>query len=238
MKLTKDGFERSAEEILLTDSDPKGTVAITLSRGSVSVDVSCKMAGTDCPNMSLALDGKSVPGQAIDNVSSGVTHTLVVSIPGASDQTFSFSGSPFEKKHFDVVASRVDDTRGADSVGAGGGSSSSSGHHSSSHASAAAPPAATPTAAPAAAQPVGSGKLNVGASGGWCNVTVDGVSKGATPVAGIDVSAGPHQGHVRAGGRKGPDGDGGVQADSTARYRFTLGQRLGGRAFDRRGARR
>ena len=59
VKLTKDGFERSSEEIVLTDGQPHGTVAITLRRGSVSVDVSCKQAGADCAKVSLALDGTS-----------------------------------------------------------------------------------------------------------------------------------------------------------------------------------
>ena len=50
---------------------------------------------------------------------------------------------------------------------------------------------ARPTPAPAAA-PVGTGKLNVSAHGGWCNVSVDGTPRGPTPVAGIVLPAGSH----------------------------------------------
>ena len=214
VKLTKDGFERSSEEILLTDGEPKGNVAITLRRGSVSVDVSCKIAGADCQSVKLTLDGKAEAGTKLDGVSSGDKHTLVVSVPGASEQTFSFSGAPFEKKHFDVVL----DKDATDAPSAPGGTSS--GHHA--HASAnAAPQSAN---APASAAPVGTGKLNVGASGGWCNVTVDGVARGATPVAGIDLGVGPHKVTCTLADGKAQTAMVTVNADATARYRFTLGQ--------------
>jgi serine/threonine protein kinase len=211
VKLTKDGFERASEEILLTGGEPKGTVVMTLRRGSVSVDVSCKPAGPDCAKASLTLDGKSVAGMVIDGVSSGETHTLVVSFGGsaggasggaATDQTFSFSGSPFERKHFDVVVDRAASDVAAASVG----------RHSGAHQS------QTTTPAPQG----GNGKLNVGASGGWCNVTVDGVARGATPVAGIDLSAGPHRVTCALSDGKVQVATVVVPADATTRYRFAL----------------
>ena len=206
VKLTKDGFERASEQLTLTDDAPKGTVSIALKRGSVSVDVSCKQAGADCAKVSLALDGKAFPGSTIEGVTSGDAHTLVVSVPGASDQTFSFSGSPFEKKHFDVLVTTQSPSDGT-LAGASGG------HHSSRGAPAAAAPAQT-----------GSGKLNVGASGGWCNVTVDGVARGATPIAGIDVSAGPHRVMCATADGKSQTAMVSVAADGTTRYRFALAQ--------------
>lgn len=201
VKLTKDGFERSSEEILLTDGEPKGNVAIALRRGSVSVDVSCKPAGVDCSKASLVLDGKSVAGTTIDGVSSGELHTLVVSVPGASDQSFSFSGSPFETKHFDVVLDRAANDLAL---------------------AAASRRPAHGSAAPGPVAPAGSGKLNVGASGGWCNVTVDGVARGATPVAGIDLSAGPHKITCAPADGKAQTATVVIPADGTTRYRFTL----------------
>ena len=71
--------------------------------------------------------------------------------------------------------------------------------------------------------PSGSGKLNVGASGGWCNVSVDGVPRGATPVAGIELSAGPHKVTCSPGDGKPPvTTTVNVPANDTARYKFSL----------------
>ena len=78
--------------------------------------------------------------------------------------------------------------------------------------------------APAAPAPGGTGKLNVAARGGWCNVTIDGAGHGPTPVAGVVVSAGTHtvtctpeSGHAVTTTVR-------VEADGTARYSFTLSQ--------------
>ena len=71
--------------------------------------------------------------------------------------------------------------------------------------------------------PTGSGKLNVGASGGWCNVSVDGVPRGATPVAGIELSAGPHKVTCTPGDGKPPVSTTvNIPANDTARYKFSL----------------
>ncbi|HEY8089299.1 MAG TPA: hypothetical protein VIF09_15675, partial [Polyangiaceae bacterium] len=98
----------------------------------------------------------------------------------------------------------------------------------------AAPPApvehrATPSkgaerGSPAAAPPVvaGSGRLNVAARGGWCNVSIDGAGRGPTPVAGVVLPAGAHTvtctpetGHLQTATVR-------VEADGIARYSFTL----------------
>ena len=89
------------------------------------------------------------------------------------------------------------------------------------------PVATRPVERPAPATPpavAGTGKLNVAARGGWCNVAVDGAGRGPTPVAGIVLPAGPHTvtctpegGHPMAATVK-------VESDATARYSFTLPQ--------------
>lgn len=71
--------------------------------------------------------------------------------------------------------------------------------------------------------PVGNGKLNVGASGGWCNVSVDGIPKGPTPLAGIEVSAGPHRITCTPGdGKPAQATTVNVPVDGTAKYKFPL----------------
>jgi serine/threonine-protein kinase len=206
VKLTKDGFERASEQVTLTDEQPNGNVAVTLKRGSVAIDVGCKQAAAECPSLALSLDGKAYPGTAIDGVTSGEPHKLVVSVPGAADQTFTFTGSPYEKKHFDVTLDRGDGDLGAPAT-------SPAAHHAHSS-----PPSASP-APPSAA---GSGKLNVGAAGGWCNVTVDGTARGATPVAGIELPTGPHRVTCASPDGKSQVATVTVAADTTTRYRFTI----------------
>jgi hypothetical protein len=165
--------------------------------------------------MGLSLDGKDFPGSTIDGVTSGEAHKLVVSVPGFADQTFGFTGSPYEKKHFDVAIDRA-----SNDVPTSTTSAPVATHHSWSHSS----PQPAATSQSGGGGGGGTGKLNVGASGGWCNVTVDGVARGATPVAGIELGAGTHR-----VGCVGPDGKSqatmvSVSADSTTRYRFTMAQ--------------
>jgi hypothetical protein len=175
--------------------------------------VSCKQASGDCPAWTLALDGKAYPGTSIDGVTSGEPHTLVVSSPGFADQTFAFTGSSDEKKHFDVVLDHAPGDAPAAPVVA-----AAPVHHS--HSSAPSSPAASP--APAVAG--GSGKLNVGAAGGWCNVTVDGAVRGATPVAGIELPSGPHRVSCASPDGKTQIATVNVAVDATTRYRFTIAQ--------------
>jgi eukaryotic-like serine/threonine-protein kinase len=146
VKLTKDGFDRASEQALLTEADPKGTVALTLA------------------------------------------------------------------KHIDAI---VEPGNGA----APSPPPPAETHHSSSRGATAAAPAPAPASPPVV---VGNGKLNVGASGGWCNVTVDGVSRGATPIAGLDVSAGQHKVSCTSPDGKAQTATVLVAADGTTRYRFTV----------------
>ena len=75
---------------------------------------------------------------------------------------------------------------------------------------------------PPPAAPAGAGKLNVGASNGWCNVTIDGVARGPTPLAGVELSAGPHKVTCAPPDKPAQNANVVVPADGTARYRFTL----------------
>ena len=70
--------------------------------------------------------------------------------------------------------------------------------------------------------PVGNGKLNVATNSGWCNVAVDGANKGATPVAGLELAAGPHKVTCTSPDGKSQTATVSVPTDGTARYRFTL----------------
>jgi eukaryotic-like serine/threonine-protein kinase len=77
---------------------------------------------------------------------------------------------------------------------------------------------------PAVAVPAaGTGKMNIGAAGGWCNVSVDGVAHGATPVAGLEMAAGAHRVTCTPPDHAPMSATVVVPADGTARYRFTLG---------------
>ena len=189
VKLTKDGFEQARQSVTLTDAAPLATLSLTLSHGSVAVEVSVLPPGA---KPVILLDGKPYPGGRIDGISSGDEHKLVIAAPGYVDQSFAFIGAPQEKKSFDVVLQKEP-------------------HHSHAGGGTAAPPIAA-----------GTGKMNVGASGGWCNVTIDGSPRGATPVAGIEVAAGPHRVTCSPPEKPPLTATVVVPADGTARYRFTL----------------
>ena len=80
---------------------------------------------------------------------------------------------------------------------------------------------ATPTATTAAVV-AGHGTLNVGASGGWCNVAIDGAPKGPTPQSGLELSSGPHRVTCTTGDGKTQSATVNVPVDGTARQKFEL----------------
>jgi serine/threonine protein kinase len=41
--------------------------------------------------------------------------------------------------------------------------------------------------------PTSIGRLSIAAATGWCNVTIDGIPRGPTPIASLELSSGPHQ---------------------------------------------
>jgi serine/threonine-protein kinase len=187
-----DGFEQARQEVKLEDGKA-ASVKVELKKGSVVAEVKVtpeRAAAT------FVLDGKPVAGPKIENLSSGVSHKLVVSAPGYVEQSVTFTGNPLETKHLDVTLEKAPEPRHVAAGGHAGGG-------------------AAPTAA-------GSGKLNVGASGGWCNVTVDGTARGATPVAGLELSAGTHRVTCTTSDGKTQSATVTVPADGTARYKFTL----------------
>ena len=167
-------------------------VKLELRKGSVVVDV--KVSPESVTNPVFAIDGKPVAGPRIDGVTSSVSHKLTVTAPGYAEGSVTFTGAPLETKHLDITLDKLPEPR---------------------HGSAAPAPRPAP-------QPVGSGKLNVGASGGWCNVTVDGASRGATPVAGLELSAGPHKVTCTTPDGKVHNATVTVSTGDTARYKFTL----------------
>jgi serine/threonine-protein kinase len=94
-------------------------------------------------------------------------------------------------------------------------------HKMGSSRGAAAQPSPPP---PAPAVASGTGKLNVGARGGWCAVVVDGQSRGPTPVAGVTLSAGPHSVTCTPEGGRTQSATVRVDADGTTRFTFTIPQ--------------
>ena len=194
VKLTLDGFEHAREQITLRAEDTKGHVKLELKKGSVVVEVKVAPEGA---SPTFTLDGKLVAGPRIEAVTSGVSHRLVVASPGFTEQTVSFTGNAMETKRLEVSLEKAPEK------------------HASN-------PARANTSATAQPQPAGAGKLNVGAAGGWCNVTVDGAARGATPVAGLELSAGTHRVTCTTSDGKVQSATVTVPADGTARYKFTL----------------
>jgi hypothetical protein len=84
--------------------------------------------------------------------------------------------------------------------------------------------AATGTASTKATGPVpkGSGRLHVAASPGWCTITIDGMDRGATPIAAIDLPAGKHQVLCKSPTGKERTASVSVQDGATSKYRFAL----------------
>jgi serine/threonine-protein kinase len=195
VKLTLDGFEHAREQVTLDAKGP-AHVKLDLKKGSVVVEVKVAPEGA-APT--FVLDGKPVTGPRIEAVTSGVSHKLVVASPGFAEQTVSFTGNAMETKRLEVSLEKAPEKHAANPARTGAGS-----------------------AVTAAPQPAGAGKLNVGASGGWCNVTVDGAARGATPVAGLELSAGTHRVTCTTAEGKAQSTTVTVPADGTARYKFTL----------------
>jgi serine/threonine protein kinase len=195
VRMSKEGFEALKKTVTVSDAEPSARWDATLSKGSVTLDLTLKPSPA---GLAVLLDGKALEGTSTTGITSGDQHKLVVGAPGYVDQVFTFIASPQETKHFDVALVREP-------------------HHSHSASSSGG------NAAPASG-PHGVGKLNVGAAGGWCNVSVDGVAKGATPVAGVELSAGSHRVVCTPPDHPAMSASVNVTPDGTTRYRFTLPQ--------------
>ena len=79
-----------------------------------------------------------------------------------------------------------------------------------------------PGAKSAAPVAKGSGRLNVAASPGWCTITIDGKEHGPTPLASIDLAAGPHQIVCKPATGKARTASVIVQDGASSKYRFAL----------------
>jgi serine/threonine-protein kinase len=192
VKLTMDGFESEKKTITLSDKEMKGTVSVKLAKGSVTLDVAVK---PESAKPVIWLDGKKQEGLAVRNIASGDQHKLEVKADGFQTFTTTFIGMPHEPKHFDVTL--VPAPHVTPGVGTG-----------------------KPNATVAA--PAGRGKLNVDAKGGWCNISVDGAPKGPTPIAGLELSSGPHTVTCTPEGGKAQTTTINIPVDGVARHKFTL----------------
>jgi serine/threonine-protein kinase len=212
VSLSKDGFRDAVQTVTLTDQDPSGAMSLALQRATMGIDVTLT---PPTPGVTLLLDGKAYSSTTIDKVTAGDSHQLVVQAPGYASQSLSFVGAADEHRHFDVTLARPDQTRGAADRGA---------RVASGPAPASPPPAqpAPPPAAPPPAAVSGTGKLNVSAHGGWCNVTIDGTPHGPTPIAGVVLPAGSHAVVCTPEGGKPLTAAVHVDPDSTARYSFPI----------------
>lgn len=194
LKLSMPDHEQSRHKLTLTDMAPAHEVKAELRKGSVILDINVVPASA---SPTITLDGKAVQGPEIAGLASGVEHTLVVSAPGFAEKSVTFTGNAQERKKLDVA---LDKSPVAAKPGPGPG----------------------PGPKPGPAAPVGAGKLNVGASGGWCNVTVDGQGRGVTPIAGLELSAGAHKVTCTTADGKALSAVVTVPVDGVARYKFTL----------------
>jgi serine/threonine-protein kinase len=152
LKLTKEGLEPYRETITLSDALATKTVHADMKAGSVTV-----LLKVD-PPPTVWLDGKPWKGDRakLDGLSADEEHKVVVSANGYIAKTLAFTAQPGETKTFTEVLLKAD----PNAAPAGG------------------KPDDAKTAAPSGAP----AKVRVGAKGGFCNVTVNGASLGATPV--------------------------------------------------------
>ena len=196
VKVTKEGFEAERRGLTLAADKPAGLVGVTLKRGSVGLDVVVSPPGL-APV--LLVDGKKMTGLKVEGLTSGDQHRVVVGAPGYAEETTTFIGSPQEQKRIEVTLHKERAVRTSGNTATG-----------------------TTTTTPRTPEATGAGKLNVAASGGWCNVAVDGVARGATPVAGIELSAGAHKVTCTPPDGKALTATVQVAPNDTLRHRFTL----------------
>ena len=152
IKLTKEGLEAYRETVTLSDAMATRTIVTELKAGSVTVLLKVE------PPPTVWLDGKPWKGDRnkLDGISAGEEHKVILSANGYVAKTLSFTAQPGETKTFTEVL-----LKGDPSAPTVPGKPDD-------------PRVPVPAAAPA--------KVRVGAKGGFCNVTVNGASLGATPV--------------------------------------------------------
>ncbi len=207
IKITHDGYESFVEKRTLSaGTQDLGT---TLVRGRLGIRVTVHplearvtLDGVPVASSTKLIDAKH--GElTLEGLSTTDAHEIVAEAPGYKPKRVSFSGAAFETKDISLELEAADAPVPV---------------HAPTVSTARATPATTQ--APAVAK--GTGKLNVGAAGGWCNVSVDGTPRGATPLAGLELAAGSHSVTCVA-----PDGTtqtstAVVQPDAVARVKFNL----------------
>ena len=206
IKITHDGYESFVEKRSLTVGVQD--LATTLVRGRLAVrvavhplDAKVTIDGAPVATSTKQLD--ATHGELVlEGLSTTDPHEIVAEAPGYKPKHVTFSGAAFETKDVSLDLETADAPVPV---------------HVASTSSA----KATPTVvAPAA--PKGKGKLNVGAAGGWCNVSVDGSPRGATPLAGLELAAGNHSVTCVSPDGKTQTSQAVVQPDAVARVKFTL----------------
>ena len=198
VKLTMDGFEHAREQVTLKAEDAKGPahVKLELKKGSVVVEVKVAPEGA---SPTFMLDGKPVTGPRIETVTSGVSHKLVVTAPGFAEQTVSFTGNAMETKRLEVSLEKAPEKHAANPA------RTNSGGHRDGRA--------------AAGRRRQAQRRRVRR---MVQRHVDGAARGATPVAGLELSAGTHRVTCTTADGKAQSATVTVPADGTARYKFTL----------------
>jgi serine/threonine-protein kinase len=193
VKVGMEGYASKTEKVELA-AGPTATRNFTLQKGVVTIQVGAAPEGA-----TATLDGKKVSLPTFDAIP-GEPHTIVISAPGYLPKTHKVSGDLGETKKVDGAL---------DKLVAGGGSFK-------------APAGGATAKEPAAAAPGGSGKLMVSASGGWCNVSVDGKPQGATPTGAVELSAGSHSVSCTNADGKTVSQGAKVNAGETTRVKFSL----------------
>jgi len=199
LKLTKEGLEAHRETITLTAESPSKFVTAEMQAGSVTLLIKVE------PPPTMWLDGKQWKGDRnkIDGVSADEEHKLVMSANGFMAKTITFTAKSGETRMIQERLVKADPNAAA---------------QSGPDKPAAEKP--DPETKPAAAAG-GSGKVRVGAKGGYCNVTINGASYGATPIeavvpaGNVRVSCKPPTGPTQSQAVK-------VGAGETARVGFKI----------------
>ncbi len=180
------------KQSLTLDDGKTATLAVPMKTGSVTLEVALK---PNAPGAVLLVDGKKAPALTLGAVT--------VSGLASGDQHKVVVDAPGYAEQSFAFIGAPQETKHLDVTLV-----KEAHHHTGGAVS---PP-----------QPSGSGKLNVATSSGWCNVSIDGAAKGATPVAGIELPAGPHKVTCTTAEGKVQSATVNVPADGTARYRFNL----------------
>ena len=155
VKLTKEGLEAYRESVTLSEASPGKTIAAAMKGGSVVVLLKIE------PPPMIWLDGKPWRGDRhkIEGLSADEEHTLVFSASGFTPKTVTFTPKRGETKSIQERLVKLDPNAKSASTGDK-------------------PDAPAPAAG-------GASKVRVGAKGGFCTVTINGSSYGATPVEAV-----------------------------------------------------